>query len=81
MRHPIISLSTWTTVATVVTSALWLGLIEEQVELRANDRARSVGMRVMAQRVDSAEPAGRTVDAAAPVADGATRTRVVAWTR
>lgn len=88
MRHPfIVSFAAWTTVVTVVLSALWLATIEEQIRFRGDGAPRSMGMR-MAEPVRDAQANRRSpthgalassADSAAPPSSA--RAQMLAWTR
>ncbi len=86
MRHPLISFATWTTVVSVVLSALALALIEERVASKREDTPRSVGMRTIALADDDArrqaKPSDLSSTARTALADPATPSSTVraqAW--
>jgi hypothetical protein len=96
MRHPLISFATWTTVVAVVSSALWLALIEEQIRSKGDHSPRSIGIRIAgpvvrgveAPRADARVHDWRaaTPNVIASSADpanppAAVRAQTLAWTR
>lgn len=87
MRHPFISFTAWTTVVTVVLSALWLAMIEEQIRPKGDRAPRSIGLRVAEPhrdgRAQGQHPSAPAVAASTePTNLPATlRAQMLAWTR
>jgi hypothetical protein len=89
MRRPFISFTAWTTVVTVVLSALWLALIEEQIRSKGDNSPRSIGMRVAESQHDAraqdrrlATPAALAAATADPAnSPTSVRAQALAWTR